>query len=166
MSNSIIPAPLSLYDDHVHPEWIDYNGHMNEGYYAVAFCHASDELLLYLGLGSDYPQRTNYAIYTVENHISYLRELKEGDPLRFTTQLLGCDAKRIHAFHAMYHAQEGYLAATMETMMIHVSQKPLRTAAMPEAILAHIEEIVASHQAILPHPPQAGRSIGLRVKKE
>jgi hypothetical protein len=37
---------------------------------------------------------------------------------------------------------------------------------MPEAILAHIEEIVASHQAILPHPPQTERSIGLRSKKD
>lgn len=164
MSQSTIPAPLSLYHDHVQPEWIDYNGHMNEGYYAVAFCNATEELLLYLGLGSDYPQRTNYAIYTVENHISYLREVKEGAPLRFTTQLLGCDAKRIHAFHAMYHAEEGYLAATMETMMIHVSQKPLRTAPMPKDILSHLEEIVATHKASLPHPPQAGRSIGLRKK--
>jgi acyl-CoA thioester hydrolase len=166
MPNSIIPAPLSLSHDHVHAEWIDYNGHMNEGYYGVAFSNASDELLLYLGLGSDYPQRTNYAIYTVENHISYLRELKEGAPLRFTSQLLGCDAKRIHAFHAMYHAEEGYLAATMESMMIHVSQKPLRSAAMPQEILAHIEEIVAVHKATLPRPPQAGRSIGLRSKKD
>ncbi len=63
-----------------------------------------------------------------------MREVGEGDPLRFTTRLLGWDAKRIHYFHEMYHATEGYLAATNELMSLHVSQETRRAAPMaPES---------------------------------
>src|SRR5690242_2796218 len=35
----------------VEPAWIDYNGHMNVGYYVVAFDKGTDGLLDRLGLG-------------------------------------------------------------------------------------------------------------------
>lgn len=162
MLRRIIKAPLSLYRDVVHPEWIDYNKHMNEGYYAVAFCGATDHFLDYIGIGADYYRETNCTIYTVETHINYLQELKEAAPIRFTTQLLGFDAKRIHVFHHLYHAEEKFLAATFECMMLHVDQNVVRTAPMPNAILADLEQIYNAHQAILPTPKQAGRRIGLK----
>ena len=162
MPTRIIKAPLSLYNDVVHPEWIDYNKHMNEGYYAVAFCNATDHFLDYIGIGADYHRRTQCTIYTVETHINYLRELKEAAPLRFTTQLLGFDAKRVHVFHHLYHAEEGFLAATFEAMMLHVDQRVVRTAPMPKEVLAELEEIYEAHHSILPLPKQAGRRIGLK----
>ena len=62
--------------------------------------------------------------------MTYHREVREGDPLRFTTRLLGHDAKRIHYIHEMFHADEGYLAATNELMSLHVSQATRRGAPM------------------------------------
>ena len=53
--------------------------------------------------------------------MTYHREARQADPLRFTTQLLGHDAKRLHFMRAMYHAHEGYLIATNELMSLHVA---------------------------------------------
>jgi len=33
----MIAAPLSLYKTRVKPEWVDYNNHLNDGYYLVIF---------------------------------------------------------------------------------------------------------------------------------
>jgi len=42
-------------------------------------------------------------------HITYQREVKEGDRLRITTQLIDFDAKRMHFIQCMYHAEHGFL---------------------------------------------------------
>ncbi len=163
MSAQQIDAPLALHKEIVLPEWIDYNEHLNEGYYAVAFGNATDTFMDFVGLHAEYRDRTKNTIYTVENHISYLREVKLNAPLRFDTQVLDFDAKRIHIFHSMVHAEENFLAATMESMLFHVNDEP-RSAPMPPEILTMIEAIYQAH-LVLDRPPQAGKSIGIRRKK-
>jgi acyl-CoA thioesterase FadM len=159
MTNNI-PAPLELYTTNVQPEWLDYNNHMTEGFYAVAFANASDEFIDYVGLDAGYRSRTNCTVYTAESHISYLHELKLGSPLRFTTQLLGHDAKRMHIFHCMFHAKDGFKAAVFETMMLHVDQTKDRVVPMPLEVLAKFAAVQISHQA-LPMPEKAGRRISM-----
>lgn len=47
------PAPVTIARQTVVAEWIDYNGHMNIGYYGIAFDRASDVLLsdhLWIGM--------------------------------------------------------------------------------------------------------------------
>jgi acyl-CoA thioester hydrolase len=92
--------------------------------------------------------------------VTYHREVREGDPLRFTTLLLGHDAKRLHYFHQMYHAAEGYLAATNELMSLHVSEETRRGSPMAPGILERLRVAQAAHDR-LPRPPQVGRSLGL-----
>ena len=150
----------SSYHTTVPPEWIDYNGHMMDGYYAIAFSAATDALMDALGLDAAYRTATHCTIYTAEMHLVYLRELKQGAPLRFTTQLLGFDAKRIHVFHSLYHEAEGYLAACCELMLLHVDQAQGRVVAMPGEVMSRLTERAAA-EADLPLPPQAGRAIGL-----
>ncbi len=162
MSEKKINAPLTLRLDTVRPEWIDYNQHMNEGYYGVAFCYTTDDFMDFVGLHEAYRIQSRCTIYTVETHISFLKELKIGSPLRITTHLLGFDTKRMHIFHEMYHDSKDYLAATMEAMLLHVNHEP-RVLSMPGEILTQVKAIYTAHQA-LPWPKQAGRSIGLSKK--
>ncbi len=42
----------------VRPEWIDYNGHLMDGYYLVAFSDATEGVLAELGFGAAYRERT------------------------------------------------------------------------------------------------------------
>ena len=158
-----IDAPLDAYRDVVRPEWIDHNGHMNMGYYLVVFDLATDEFMRWVGLDAEHRRRQRVTTFCLEAHVTYHREVREGDPLRFTTQLLGYDAKRLHYIHAMYHATDGYLAATNELMSLHVALETRRGAAMAPAVLARLAEIQGAHDA-LARPPQAGRAIGLGAR--
>ena len=60
---------LELYTAVVPHEWLDYNEHMTEGYYAVAFGNASDAFTEYMGMGAAYRWQTGGTIYTVEAHL-------------------------------------------------------------------------------------------------
>ncbi len=154
-------APLALHSETVGPEWIDYNGHMNVAFYVLAFDHATDAFLDRVDLGIDYRRRTDCSVFVAEAHVTYEREASEGDGLRFTTQVLDVDGKRLHLFHRMYVGSEDSLAACIELMMLHVDLKTRRTAPLPEAALGRIQAIARAHGG-LPRPPQAGRVIAIR----
>ncbi len=159
-----IKTPLRLHETEVKPEWVDYNGHMSEAFYVLVFGHTTDALLDYVGMNADYRERSQCSLYTLEAHISYLREAREAEPLRITTQLLDVDHKRVHVFHCMYHAGDGGLLATGELMLLHVDNtEPTgpRSAPFPEEVSVRLQEIEAAHDS-LPRPEQAGRSIGIR----
>jgi acyl-CoA thioester hydrolase len=160
MEAMTIATPLDRYRDVVRPEWIDHNQHMNMGYYLVVFDLATDEFFAWVGLDGAHRRAHGVTTFCLEAHVTYHREVRAGDSLRFTTQLLGHDAKRLHYIHAMYHATDGYLAATNELMSLHVSQATRRAAPMAPEILARLVTIQSAHDT-LPRPPQAGRRIGL-----
>ncbi len=153
-----IPAPLTLHRETARLEWMDYNGHMMDGFYLVAFANATEALLQYLGFGEAYRAQTGCTIYTVEAHLNFLREVKAGAPLTYDTLLLGADAKRLHVFHTMRHTDTGHIAATTEQMWLHVNQQTLRVEPMPAAQLSRAQAVAAAHAA-LPRPAQVGRRI-------
>ncbi len=158
-------APLEIHRETVHPDWIDYNGHMNVAYYNLAFDHAVDQLLDLVDIGADYAQRTNMSTFVVESHVNYVREVVEGDPLGFTLQLLDIDEKRVHYFIRMFHATEAYLAATSEQLSVHVDLAARRTAPMPAAVRRCLAAILQAH-AGLERPPEVGRVMAIRRKQE
>jgi len=84
----------------VRPEWIDHNGHMNEGFYGIVFSDATDAVLEVLGLGPAYRERSGCSVYSVEAHIRYLREVTEGTELTVTSHVTGADRKRLHICHS------------------------------------------------------------------
>ena len=46
--------PLLIHEGHVQRDWIDYNGHMRDGYYGVVCSDATDLLMDYLGIDDAY----------------------------------------------------------------------------------------------------------------
>lgn len=157
-----IETPLERHRATVLPEWIDYNGHMNVAYYVLAFDQATDVLFDYLGLDEDYRVATGCSTFAVESHVTYLQETAQGDPLRFSTQLLAYDEKRLRFFHRMYHQTEGYLAATSEWLSLHVNLADRRVAPMPDTILRRVADVYEAH-ARLGTPDEAGKAIAKPV---
>lgn len=155
-----IAAPFDGFRALVKPEWIDGNGHLNMAYYVLIFDYATDAWFEYLGIGSAHREANPVTTFCLEAHVTYHREVRDGDPLRVTTRLLDFDAKRLHYFHEMYHAGEGYLAATNELMSLHVSQVSRRATPMAPEILARLADVQTAH-APLPRAPQIGRVMGL-----
>lgn len=151
---------LALHRERVRREWIDYNGHMNLAYYMLAFDHATDAFFEHIGLGPAYLEAQNASTFTLEAHITYERELMEGAPMRFETQLLDHDAKRLHYMHFMFHEEDGFLASTNELISLHVDMTARRSAPMPDDVIGRLDAI-AREQEGLARPPQAGRTISL-----
>jgi len=154
----IIDAPLCLYRTEVRPEWLDYNGHMNEAYYVLVFSRTTDAFMDFTGQDAGYRAHSNCSVYTLETHVVYLREVSAGEELRVETQLLGHDEKRYRLFHTMYRGDSGDLLATGEHMLLHVDMSGPRSAPFPPDVAERLAEIEAAH-AHLPVPDQAGRGI-------
>ncbi|UCE32442.1 MAG: thioesterase family protein, partial [Burkholderiales bacterium] len=142
------------------PQWIDYNGHLNVGYYHVAFDVAGDEFFDWLGMTRQFREQHGATTFGLEAHLTFVREVAEGDPLRFESRLLGFDHKRIHFYLEMFQAREGYLAATYEALSVHVDAAARRTAPMPESLSHRLGEVMQAH-ARLERPWQVGHVISL-----
>jgi len=159
--NKTIQGPLEAPLQRVLPEWIDYNGHMNVAYYVLAFDIAVDCYLEALDFGEAYKKKGTGTSFALQSNVRYLGEVKEGDPLRITIQLLDYDHKCTHYFMQMYHAEEGYLAATAEQLNVHIGLPERRSAPFPDNILANLEQMLVAHRQ-LPVPEGVGASIGIR----
>jgi acyl-CoA thioester hydrolase len=104
------------------PEWIDYNGHLRDAYYALIVSYASDALMDRLGMDAAYRGRTRNTLYTVEMHVHYLREVKKSDIVLVNVRMLGADQKRIHAAFDLMREADSAVAASAELMLLHVHQ--------------------------------------------
>ncbi len=164
MLDSPIPAPYLSDRQSVAAEWIDVNGHMNVAYYLRVFDRAFDEAYEEIGLTTEYLETTGGSTFAAEMHLTYQRELLEGDPLRIATQLIAFDARRMHWIQSMYHRREGFLAATAEWLILHVDLRRRKVAPMPADLQARLTAIQAAH-AMLPVPPAKGRRIDLGNRK-
>ena len=156
-----IDAPYRGATAVVLPEWIDYNGHMNVAFYLYAFDQATETFCRELGCDAAYVQGRRGMVFTLETHLTYDREVKLGDPLRITTQILDWDAKRVHFFHCMYHAEDGFLASTNDQIMLNVGFESRRSEPWPDDVRARIEDIGDAHKK-LPWPEKAGRRVMLK----
>jgi len=143
------------------PEWIDINDHMNVAYYLLAFDQAVDALWARFGLTDEYVRAHNSSTIAVESHVTWQREVVEGAPYVVTVQILAFDDKRIHQFQRMYHAEEGFLAATCEWMNLHFDTSIRRVAPWPDEIRARVAEF-ADNQGKDPWPAEAGQHMLVR----
>jgi len=146
------------------PAYIDPNGHMNVGYYGVIFDLALD--LPWMKLGMDYSliEKEGKSSFALESHLTYQREVKQGEPVTFTFQLLDHDEKRMHYFMTMRHATEGWLASTSEQISMCVDMKLRRATSWPLYVQERIAAVYAVHRE-RPRPPEAGRTVGIRRKQ-
>jgi len=154
-----IGSPLELYTSQVEAKWIDYNGHMSESSYLEAFGWASDALFRYIGIDEAY-RASGKSYYTVETHINYYQECGVGEPLRFETQVLGVDDKRLHFFHTMYHGRTGEKLATTEQMLLHVDSNASKASPVDPAVREALDAIMAVHRS-LEVPEQVGRRMAM-----
>ena len=154
------PAPFVTAPMAIEPAWIDYNGHLNFAYYLVLFDQTIDAGLLQVGLGPDYVSERNASYFTVELHTHYLRELGPDDPVKGTLQLLAHDAKRVHVYMELLHAEEGWVAAACEQLFLHVDMGTKKTSPFPPDVLERLSLMQTAH-AILPVSPRVGHVIAI-----
>ena len=165
--------PLCLHQTRVPPEWVDYNGHMNESRYLQVASDASDAVLDALNCGAKYAA-TGRSFFTAETHIRHLAEAFAGDLLRVKTIAIGGDEKRLHLFHELRKAEESdpnneksgdknnggeKLVATAEHMLLHVDSGLGKVVPAKGATAKNILRLVSSHSDI-PRPEGVGAKVG------
>src|SRR5450755_2951783 len=87
---------LPVYRATIEPAWIDFNGHLRDAYYGLVASYAVDDVMDYLGLDAAYRARTHCTLYTLEEHIHFLHEVKSTDDLQVVSSVFDFDGKRIH----------------------------------------------------------------------
>ena len=159
------PAPIEVQNRKVEPDWIDYNGHMNVGYYGIAFDQAADVLYDdYLGVGTEFVAQHGQGSFVLQEQTHFLDELREGDVFSVRLRLIDHDRKRIHVFAEMVRESDGALCATQEAISMNVDHETRRSAEYPDWAIERLAQMKADHAA-LDRPPQLGASLGLRRKK-
>ncbi len=132
------------YEDIVREAWIDDNDHMNLAYYVLVFTDALEVLRTEMGLGP--------ALRLTQMHTLYEREVKRGDRLRVVTQVIGVEAHGLHLFQTMFHAGEGYRAASFESVARFDRELP---PPLRERLASLIPQV---------RPDNAGRRIAMPVR--
>jgi len=160
-SQDDLETPYTRYNTTVKPEWIDYNGHMNVGYYHIAFDAAVEPFFHWLGLTPEYRKANHCSTFAHEAHLNFLQEVNEGDKIRFETRLLDFDQKRIHFFQEMFHESENYIAASHESISSYMDMRTRKTAPLPADITKRLQQIKEAHST-LDKPWQVGNVISTR----
>jgi acyl-CoA thioester hydrolase len=158
-----VPAgdPLLLTRPTVLPEWVDYNRHMNDACYALAFSQGVDALMDSVGLDHAGRLATGHTIYTLAVMIRYLKEVKEGEAMALYGQVLESDAKRLRVWLTLRHAGTGDVLATSEQLLLSVDSSGPRASSWPEPVAGKIAALTQAH-AGLPVPADAGQGISLK----
>lgn len=152
------PADLPVTVDRQVPgSWTDYNGHMNETHYLEVGSQASDAFMEMIGADADYIA-AGRSYFTVETHVRYVAEVRAGERMTATTQVLKGEGKKLQLFHSLY-GEDGELAATIETLLLHMDLGARRSSEPTEAVAEKLRAYTTAHAA-LPVPEGAGRSVG------
>lgn len=156
-------AGIPIFETPILPEWIDFNGHLRDGYYGLIVSFAIDALMDRVGLDSAYRAASGCTLYTVEMHLHYLHEVHRSDSVAVAVRIADADQKRIHAAFEMRRVAAPGLAATAEVMLLHVHQTSDRvsTAPFPAQVSAALAELQTA-SAALPAEGPGSRRMGLR----
>lgn len=148
---------LQVHSEPLRDEWLDAYGHLNEGYYVVAFSEANWAIQEHFDIGVPYSEKTGCALYTLESHIRYLNEVRAPATLEFESYIFGVDAKKVIMAHRML--VDGTERATFEAFALHFDQNAGRPVPFPDDVLERLKSACAD-----PLPDWAGGSVGLRKK--
>ena len=112
-----------IFNIKVLPDWIDYNQHMQDAYYGLAFSYAVDHFQDCVGFDQRYRIQSGCTVYVLEDHKCYLNEVKLGSDLVIKTSLLDTDKKKFILYAQMF--VQDNIVATSEMLQAHVSTKPI-----------------------------------------
>jgi acyl-CoA thioester hydrolase len=152
----------TIYRDTVKPEWVDYNGHLRDAFYMLIYSLATDAFMDRIGLDEAGRSARHRTLYTLEAHVSYLREIKEGAAVRVDAWTLGVDRKRIHLYLEMFEGDGDEPVSACEQMLMHIDTSGApKGASFDDDVAAKIAAHPAMNKADARH---AGRVIGLPVR--
>lgn len=155
-------AGIPVYRTAIAKEWIDYNGHLRDAYYALIVSQATDALMDRLGMDAAYRAATSCTLYTLEMHLHFLKEVKQEQSVEVSVRLLGADRKRLHAACELSCEGAAEPSAGAELVLLHVHQgATVRSQGFPPEVVARIAELLESSRSLRAAVP-GSRAISLQ----
>lgn len=142
---------------------IDHNNHMHDSDFNKVFSEATNQFNYQHGLSLSERKQLNYTIFTLEEHTTFLSQLKLNDAYTIAIYLYNYDYKRVHFFLMMYN-QKGKIVATNEQMMMGIDRQTERSAAFPESYVSQIKQYYQT-QPQIEWPKQLGHQIQIPNKE-
>jgi len=153
---------LTLYETQVAPDWVDYNGHMNDAAFALVFSRAGDALMDRIGLDAAARKATGRTLFTLQVMLHYFKEANEGGSLSVACHLLEHDDKRMRIWLDMRAGRQGPVLAASEQLLLSIDNSAGARAAPWRAETLAALDALAKAQRGLAHPPLAGRGVKLK----
>lgn len=132
----------------VEESFIDENGHMNIGDYFRLTSHSLWDDTRDAGVGNDYIDARGLSLFTVEQHIRYLGEMRLGDRFTVHNRFLARTGKAVHAMSFLLDQEKSRLACTMEVTWVHVDMATRRAVDLPDDIAAGLDVLVTRGSSI------------------
>lgn len=145
-----ITKPLVTLERVIPIDWTDFNGHMNESKYVLAFSHASDLVMEMVGADAAYIE-SGKSYFTIFNNVTYINETHPGEAIRVISQVLESKGKKLRLWHEMRRISDDELLATGDQLLVHVSLETRRSCDPEGDVLAKVTAL-GEAQAKLPKP--------------
>lgn len=122
---------IITYRGTVYPWQCDHMGHMNVMWYVGKFDEASWQILSALGLTASRLRKEGAGMAAVEQHVYYKRELHAGTVITIRSAVLEVKAKSLRLFHELKNDETGEVAATTDTVGVHIDTVTRRARPLP-----------------------------------
>ena len=136
---------LITYRGTVYPWHCDHVGHMNVMWYVGKFDEATWQFFNIMGLSPSYLRLAKRGMAAVDQHISYLRELRAGDVVTVRTKLVEIKEKSIRFVHEMTNDESNEIAARTTLKGVHMNTNARKSCAFDESILAKAASMVSGN---------------------
>jgi acyl-CoA thioester hydrolase len=136
---------LITYRGTVYPWHCDHVGHMNVMWYVGKFDEATWQFFNMLGFSPSYLRTAKRGMAAVDQHISYLRELRAGDVVTVRTKLIEIKEKSIRFVHEMTNDESNEIAARTTLKGVHMDTDARKSCAFDESILAKAASMVSGN---------------------
>ena len=140
---TMLESPIT-YRGTVYPWHCDHEGHMNVMWYVGKFDEATWQFFNMLGLSPSYLRAAKRGMAAVDQHISYMQELRAGDIITIRTTLLEIKEKSIRFVHEMAHDETNEVVARTTLKAVHLDTEARKSCAFAEEISAKAGSILAT----------------------
>lgn len=146
----------------VEDTFIDENGHMNIGDYFRLTSHALWDDTHNAGVSDSYIEDRDLSLFTVEQHVRYLGEMRLGDRFTVHNRFIARSGKVVHAIAFLLDQEKKRLACTMEVSWVHVDMTSRSAVDLPDDIAAGFDLLI-KQSADLPWAAPVSGVMGVRA---
>ena len=127
--------PFLTYRGTVYPWHCDQVGHMNVMWYVGKFDEATWQFFNLLGLTPSFLRSSRRGMAAVEQHLSYLQEVRAGDIVSVHSALIEIKEKSLRFRHEMRLDETRTVAARTTLTGVHIDTEARKSCPFPAAVV-------------------------------